>query len=618
MDNLNYIEEVIGHHFNEIFDLILIIDRDLKIHFIKDQTKEKLLGSTGNKLENSSLTSIIGADSVKSVKNAMESVPNRITIPFLSNEGKSIWFSTSIVKLNQEPFQDAFLLTCIMIDSLKKEKEQLEGSERKYRLITENVRDLVSVLDDQFRLVFISNSVKEISGFTREEVLCQNPNEYVHPDDLGKMQTFFRKVMKDGIANVQIRQRRKDGIYRLLDVKAKFVKDDTLKGFIIVVSRDVTEQEEIAISLKASEEKYRHLFEAIPFFVLLLDLDGTIIDTNPACKKVVGYMRNDLIGKKYKDLNIVDKEMLPQLLERLNKFARNGIDSVPYIDVKLKKKTGEKMWISFTSSLVKTSTQTFIQVIGIDVTESKKLDQLKEEEIQKLKKLDQMRKDIIMTVVHELKTPLTSIMGASEFLLNIESDCRDESQQEILDLIGKGGKRLSNLVTKLLDITRLEYAQFALELSNTDLPALFSEIIEEMSYLIKMKFLDVKIDIPESLNLNVDKNRMEQVIINLLSNAIKNTPSHGKINIDVKEDNNLIKIRISDTGIGLTDEELRLIFTQFGKLKREKELVKDIDIRGTGLGLFITKKIVELHNGKIWAESEGRNKGATFTVQIPR
>lgn len=223
-----------------------------------------------------------------------------------------------------------------------------------------------------------------------------------------------------------------------------------------------------------------------------------------------------------------------------------------------------------------------------------------------------------MTVVHELKTPLTSIMGASEFLLNIDSNCRDESQQEILDLIGKGGKRLSNLVTKLLDITRLEYAQFALELTDTNLSALFLEIIEEMTYLVKTKFLDLSIDIPESLHLKVDKNRIEQVIINLLSNAIKNTPSHGRININVKENNNLIEIRISDSGIGLTNDELRLIFTQFGKLKREKDVGKDIDIRGTGLGLFITKKIVELHNGKIWAESEGRNKGATFTVQIPR
>jgi signal transduction histidine kinase len=136
-------------------------------------------------------------------------------------------------------------------------------------------------------------------------------------------------------------------------------------------------------------------------------------------------------------------------------------------------------------------------------------------------------------------------------------------------------------------------------------------------YLIKKRELILDLDLNHELFLKIDKVRIEQVILNLLSNAIKNTPPHGKITIKSSGLNDSIEVSITDTGIGLTKEEMNKLFTRFGKIERYGKGLEYIDIQGTGLGLYISKEIIDLHEGQIWVESMGRNKGCTFKLKIP-
>ena len=147
-----------------------------------------------------------------------------------------------------------------------------------------------------------------------------------------------------------------------------------------------------------------------------------------------------------------------------------------------------------------------------------------------------------------------------------------------------------------------------------------SEIIQdcanELMYLIKRRKLDLILELPNELHIILDKIRIEHVILNLLSNAIKNTPPNGRIIIKLEQKENWAEVSINDTGIGLTREEMDRIFTRFGKIERYGEGLEFIDIQGSGLGLFISKEIVDLHKGHIWADSAGRNKGSTFTMKL--
>ncbi len=137
-------------------------------------------------------------------------------------------------------------------------------------------------------------------------------------------------------------------------------------------------------------------------------------------------------------------------------------------------------------------------------------------------------------------------------------------------------------------------------------------------YLIKQRDINLEFELKDDLFLEIDRIRIEQVILNLLSNAIKNTPPNGKITIKTFQVDNSVQLSIRDTGIGLTREEIDKLFTRFGKIERYGEGLEYIDIQGTGLGLYISKEIIDLHEGQIWVESAGRDKGSKFSIKIPK
>jgi len=226
-----------------------------------------------------------------------------------------------------------------------------------------------------------------------------------------------------------------------------------------------------------------------------------------------------------------------------------------------------------------------------------------------------MRKDIITRVSHELKTPLTSIYGASQILLNHLNLKIDDEALKLINILHSGALRLKKLIENLIDGSRIEYGKLELNIQTLDLVKIIKECINEMSYLISNRKLMVKLDLPNKLDVNIDKIRLQQVITNLLSNAIKNTQMNGKIFVNLVHNDEYTDLIIRDTGIGITKKEKGLLFEKFGKIERYG-MDLGVDIEGSGLGLYISKEIVELHDGKLLVKSDGRNKGSQFTIRL--
>jgi PAS domain S-box-containing protein len=377
---------------------------------------------------------------------------------------------------------------------------------------------------------------------------------------------------------------------------------------------DITEKFKLEQKLKRSELRYRILFENSPFGIMLLDTNAIIREVNPAVEKMSGYKKEEFIGRSYANLSIVDQEFLPILLERTKKLSMD--QPVTPIDVKLYKKDGTPFWVQFLSLTIKIGDELFIQTMIMDITERKTADILIKEEVDKLKELDQIRKDLISRVSHELKTPLIPVIGGAELLQHLYKDKFDSESLELIQMIEKGGKRLSKLVEKLLDVTRIEFNKLELDLQKTDLSEIIRNSVETMKYLIEKRKIQFNLVIPKEFYLEIDGNRIEQVITNLLSNALKNTPPDGRVSLLLEKYDNWAILSVSDTGVGFTEEEMKKIFTRFGKIERYEEGLEYIEIDGSGLGLYISKQIVELHGGKIWVESDGRNKGCIFKVRI--
>ena len=218
--------------------------------------------------------------------------------------------------------------------------------------------------------------------------------------------------------------------------------------------------------LKESEERYRNLIESVPFSIALIDQQGKIIYCNPAIEKLLGYKREELIGGEFKDLPALHPKYIPMMLKRFQRVIKGEI--LPPFEIELYKKDNRLIWIRYQSFLVKLGDIVLLQTVLHDITEQKKADLLIEEEILKLKELDQIRKDLISRVSHELKTPLVSVCGASELLLDLYIHQFKGDTKELIEMIEKGGKRLKYLVDNLVDITRIEDKKFELHKNNND------------------------------------------------------------------------------------------------------------------------------------------------------
>jgi len=256
-----------------------------------------------------------------------------------------------------------------------------------------------------------------------------------------------------------------------------------------------------------------------------------------------------------------------------------------------------------------------IAVFVRDITEKKQAEMLILEENKKLAELNKIKQNLITRVSHELKTPLNSVHGAAHLLMNFYKEQMNENVLEYTDIIYKGSLRLKRLIEDLLNISKIDHDKFEIMKKTDNVSEIIYSCVDQLKYMLIQRNLHLKFDLPKELFFKVDRLRIEQVITNILSNAIKFTPPEGIITIALNKHNEYTDILIKDTGIGLTENEKNLLFIKFGKIERYGQNM-DVDIEGSGLGLYISKQIVELHGGEIFVESEGRSKGSTFIIRL--
>lgn len=232
-------------------------------------------------------------------------------------------------------------------------------------------------------------------------------------------------------------------------------------------------------------------------------------------------------------------------------------------------------------------------------------------DVTEFKRLEQMRKDFVANVSHELRTPITSIKGFAETMLDDELD--KQLEQHFLSIIHKESHRLQLLIQDLLDLSKLEKADFHLNYQTIHVDSLIRESVEMTKVQAKEKSIALTIAGENELVLSADYDRLKQVILNLIYNAINYTPNGGKVTVAAYNSSGYIKIEVSDTGMGIAPEALPRIFERFYRVDKARSR----NTGGTGLGLSITKHIVEAHDGQIFVDSVV-DQGSTFTIMLPK
>ncbi len=234
-------------------------------------------------------------------------------------------------------------------------------------------------------------------------------------------------------------------------------------------------------------------------------------------------------------------------------------------------------------------------------------------DITELKKMDQIRRDFVANVSHELRTPLSILRGYIETLLDNPKTSREELLR-ILGVMERHSKRLDLLAQDLLTLAHLESANPNLQLGNVDLPSFFEEMVRDWEKKLATKQLNVIVDVPPNAPMiRADQQRLQEALYNLLDNAVKYSREHGEIRLIARQRDEEIVLSVSDSGIGISREDLPRIFERFYRVDKARS---PESIRGTGLGLAIVKHVAQLHGGRVEAESE-INKGTTIRVVLP-
>jgi len=237
-------------------------------------------------------------------------------------------------------------------------------------------------------------------------------------------------------------------------------------------------------------------------------------------------------------------------------------------------------------------------------------------DITEKKNIDEIKSKLLTRFSHEFKTPLVSINGYIDLLLNEYKEKFDNETISILRDAKDGGIRLKSLVNLFIESSELREKLVKLNLTEDNLYPLIISCLNELKGLIRLRSHNITLDLKEDLITKFDREKLKEVISNLLVNSIKFTPAGGDILIKSSINDHFVIFSIKDNGIGMTEREKLQIFKRFGKIERYGQ-GWDILSEGSGMGLYISKELVELHGGKIWVESEGRNQGSTFYFSLP-
>ena len=595
-------------------DLIAVLNENFEHEFINEPAYLKVLGYSEEDLIGKNPQDFTHPEDIPRVATAIKKgikkgeVSEKFRIKH--KMGHYVWLETKAKLFKTNNGKSKF----IYISKDLTESIQIRESEAAYRLITENANDLIRVLNKDFDIEFLNETAhKKVLGYTKDELLKKKDIFFNHPDDYRNINKFMMNVFKRGEGFHESRLKHKNGNYIWFEVRIKCFKDDQNQQKYLLIYRDINERKETEEKLKESEEMYRNLYENSPVAIVLTDEEGFILEQNEASQKIFGFQDSEIYGKNFEDFNVFTPEQIHYINESYSNSLK-GIKLRP-IELMIKKKDGNRAWINFQLSIIKQNDSNLIEVIAHDITEEKKAKMVIEKENEKLLELNKMKTELVSRVSHELKTPLNSVYGATQILLNLHRNEISDKILEFIEMIHKGGSRLKKLIENLLDISRIESNQLNLNIEKHNVSEIIKESVEDIRYFAKERKITLSLELLDIVFCEIDKLRIEQVITNLLSNAIKNTPPNGLVKVILSRNEDAIYISVQDSGVGLTLSEMDKLFNKFGKIERYGQRM-DVDIEGTGLGLFIIKEIIDLHKGSIWVASEGKNKGARFTVRL--
>ncbi|MBV7275236.1 PAS domain-containing sensor histidine kinase [Clostridiaceae bacterium UIB06] len=559
------------------------------------------------------------------------SINDRLKNIFLSNETiflnyfpfytdssyyKIKYFNIKINVLNKPDGFQGILFSVEDCTKLESIESNLHENKETLRAVFDSTIEGILVLDNHGNVINYNKRLKKIMGFSgdpidKEELLDLILNGIEKPE-----------LTKDKI-NIILKAKKK--FFNILELKNgklieclsnPLVKNNLIIGRIYSF-RDITKQKSDEKLLKESENYYRKLIELLPVSIFLHS-DDKIIFANKATVKLLGFSStSELLGKNLFDFISPDFHEIAKnrakLVQKYKQFA-------PLIEEKLVKKDGSIVTVQVVSGIFPYKGIMASLAVVQDISESKRAALLQEKIrendrlLREAREFDKLKTEFFANISHELRTPLNVILSALQ-LLNPSSNIELTEEKSViyLNTMKQNCFRLLRLVSNLIDITKMDSGYFEIHPSNHNIVRVVEDITMSVAEYIENKSISLIFDTDvEERFISCDPDKIERIMLNLISNSVKFTNPGGQIFVNIKDSKDKIKISVKDTGIGIPENKLSMIFERFRQV--DKSLTRNHE--GSGIGLSLVKSLVELHGGKISVESI-YGKGTEFTIELP-
>ncbi len=513
-----------------------------------------------------------------------------------------------------KPMLDILRLYALTVGTLLAQKQAqfaLRESEQRYRLLAENISDVVVETTPDAEFLYVSPSCQTVLGYEPVDLIGQLALDYMHPDDLPLANQAFlaTQTVDHPVATMVVRFRHRDGRYFWLETMIRAIHTEKI-GMIekyVGSARNISDRKAAELALKESEANYRLLVETMRSGLLVYDADDRLTYVNDRACEMVGYARAEMLGTRpYDSLN---DEAAQKVKAHL--VERRGQEVEPYEVVTYHQDgTPLHLLLSGTPLLDKQGDYNGSLLVITDITVQKQAEETLRQALVKEKELSELKSRFVSMASHEFRTPLATILALTETIRAYRHKLSDAQIQQRLARIIEQVDHLKDIMEDVLLLAQMQARRAQFNPVAQDLDVLCRTLVEEFQGRTDVKHQLIYHAAPGDYTIQLDPKLMRQIISNLLSNAIKYSPAQKPVQIMLTHRQNQCFLQVRDEGIGIPPADLPHLFEPFHRAGNVGV------IAGTGLGLVITKEAIELHNGLIIVESQ-LDQGTTFTVQLP-
>jgi PAS domain S-box-containing protein len=487
-----------------------------------------------------------------------------------------------------------------------------------YQLLVESVRDYaIFALDPTGHVLSWNAGAQRLKGYTRDEIVGRHFSIFYPPEDLAKPPWELEVATREGRVEDEGWRLRKDGTRFWANVVITALRDEsgTLVGFA-KVTRDLTQRRNAEQSLRESEERFRLLVQVVrDYAIFMLDPSGIVSSWNEGAERIKQYTAGEIIGRHFSAFYTPEDLAAGKPARELEVAQAEGRVEDEGWRVR---KDGTRFWANVVITAVRDAKGTLVGFTKVtrDLTERRQAEFRAVEAARRIAEAEaanRTKSEFLAAMSHELRTPLNAIGGYVELMAMGLGGPVTEEQQGYLDKVQRSQRHLLQIISDLLNFSRIEAGQIEYEIA----PVRLGESIATVGAMLEPQSIEKEIELvlgpcPEGLAALADRVKVEQIILNLCSNAVKFTEAGGRVEVSCENRGDRVAVSVSDTGVGIAPEDVERVFEPFVQLGRGLTSRQE----GTGLGLAISRDLARAMGGDLTVRSE-LGKGSTFTLTLP-